>query len=123
MAYRHFNGEEGPDKGPRLRPEANSISNNDANPLKRSLTGDEFPAEIQMELHVRPHKLAELKVSELHVRPHKLAALKVSGGSTRSTGTIKLNIRPTSEATSCPNTKGPSPRVSGGPTRSTGTLS
>ena len=75
-----------------------------------------------MELQVRPHKLAALKVSELHVRPHKLAALKVSGGSTRSTGTIKLNIRPTSEATTCPNTKGPSPRVSGGPTRSTGTI-
>ena len=83
-------------------PEANSISNNGVNPQVRSLTVDEFSQKIHAELLVRPHKLAALKVSELHVSPHKLAAFKVSGGSTRSTGTIKLNIRPTSEATTCP---------------------
>ena len=38
-----------------------------------------------------------------------MAALRVSGGSARSTGTNKLNIRPTYEATTCPYIKGPSP--------------
>ena len=95
MAYRHFNGEEGPDKGPRLRPEPLSIRNNGANPQKRSQTGVEFLSKIH---------------TELHVRPHKMAALKVSGGSTRSPDTNKLKIRPTIEATTCPyNNMGPKP--------------
>ena len=56
MTYSHFNSEEGPDKGPRLRPEPLSIRNNGANPLKRSQTALEFLTEIQIELNVRPHK-------------------------------------------------------------------
>ena len=60
MTYSHFNSEEGPDKGPRLRPEPKSIRNQGANPLKRSQTGLEFLTEIQMALHVRPHMMQQL---------------------------------------------------------------
>ena len=49
----------------------------------RSLTVDEFSQKIH---------------AELHVRPHKMAALKVSGGSTGSPDRHMSIIRPHNEA-------------------------
>ena len=94
MTYSHFNSEEGPDKGPRLRPEPQTIKNNGPNPLKRSQKWVEFQMGVQ---------------KELKLRPYRMAPTLVSSRSTRSTDTNKLNIRPTPEATTCPNQRGLSP--------------
>ena len=69
MAYRHFNGEVGPERDPRLRPEVKSISNSGKNPRMRSLTDDEFSQKIH-------DKFSQKIYAELHLRPHKMAALK-----------------------------------------------
>ena len=71
MTYSHFNSEEGPNKGPRLRPEPLTINNNGTNPPKRSHKGVEFQTGIQ---------------TEMNVNTNKLASTPVSGESTRSTG-------------------------------------
>ena len=52
MTYSLFNSEEGPDKGPKLRREPQTIKNNGTNPPKRSHKGVEFQIGIQTELNV-----------------------------------------------------------------------
>ena len=58
MTYSYFNSEEGPDKGPRLRPEPQTIKNNGQKPLKRSQKWLEFLMGVQKELKLRPYKMA-----------------------------------------------------------------
>ena len=108
-----------------LKEKSSSNSTSGKNPHMRSLTVDDFSQKIHAEAHVRPHKVAALKVVEgstgspdrhmsfisthnealeLQISPHKLATLlNLSKGSTGSPSKAKVQISLDRQAATSPH--------------------